>query len=178
MSPFFLFHMTAAFMLPKHPRDPVTLHFLQSSLHKGTNAWLSWKRQQGIASWSYGWSDCCQLSVWEHWSDQQWCPRAAGGYTPKCLMLKNEESLNSCTPDAQGLHMVVQGPSQGSDLRWELCSEVLWHLWTSRALPQCLGLYWVPDVTSSFNLHSSRASCGTRSLNPSVESLYVQPLLH
>lgn len=37
-----------------------------------------------------------------------------------------KESLNSCTPDAQGLHVVVQGPARAQSWgrRWELCSQL------------------------------------------------------
>lgn len=85
----------------------------------------------------------CQPRVWEHWWDQQQCPRAAGGYTPKCLTLKKLWKVSVpalliprvCTWCSKG---PVRGQIWGR--RWELCSELSSTYGQSRALPQCLGL--------------------------------------
>lgn len=42
--PFSLIPYDSSIHIAKTPQEPITLHLLQSSLHKGTNSWLSWKR--------------------------------------------------------------------------------------------------------------------------------------
>lgn len=140
---------------------PETHSALTSVLHKG----LSGRDSRELPPYLMAEVNAamCQPRGWELWSDQLWCPRAAGGCTPECLKIK--EGPSSCAPAGQGLHMVVQGSSQGvGAVPWSSLVPM-----DKQSLPQCLGLYCLSGVTSCFNLDFPRASCGTRSLNPSVE---------
>lgn len=69
----------------------------------------------------------CQPSVWEHWSDQQGCSRAAGGSTPKCLTLKKLRKVSVhvlLTPRVCTQWAKAPVGGQTWDRRWELCSEL------------------------------------------------------